>query len=429
MSEPGGLFYQYVKEELMPDSQVGEIQQDNIHLNYYQNTLQSSQKPLHEMDLFQAVMKCMRQGVICTDPDGSVIEINGFAEELLQMKRDEVLGQRIFDLHPDPIKVQLAPLWDDFLSNPIKDLKLTGRWSEERWIEIRLSALFDQQQAVQGVIINYIDQTEKKQLEEQQQSLELKLIQEHKLSAIGILASGIAHNLNGPLSVIIGYMDLLYSHSSDLEELPIILSQGERMKDIISNMMIKSRHEQDTRMKSISLNTLLQNELKFLEANLEFKHRIDKHYEFSPNLPCVYGMYSDFSQCFLNIINNAIDAMYDSPIKTLIVKTDFDKENLYIIIRDSGYGLDPNDSHKLFNPFFTTKPAIGEAKSGQPTGTGLGLSSTYQLISKYNGTITVDGSPGKGAEFRVAIPIECNLPPQAKTPSFEELESLHSDEF
>jgi PAS domain S-box-containing protein len=370
----------------------------------------------------QTVLQALGDGIICVDSRGSVVEVNQSAENLLNVDRDDLVGRSFFDLHPSHIRDQIESSWAELITDPDHQLIMTERWGDDRWIGIRLVGLYDSGAKFQGIVASYRDGTERKHLEEKQRALELKLIHEHKLSAIGILASGIAHNLNGPLSIIIGYLDLLYSRNPHIEEIPIILTQGERMKDIISNMMIKSRHEQDTRKKSINLNTLLQNELKFLEANLEFKHHIDKHYVFEPNLPNIYGIYSDFSQCFLNLINNAIDAMYDAPIKTLTVTTEFDNENLSVSFRDTGYGLDPKDMDKIFSPFYSTKPPVGEAGEGEPTGTGLGLSTAYQLIKAYGGSIEVDGARGKGTEFKVVIPIERNRAPEVDVAELKEPE-------
>lgn len=360
----------------------------------------------------KALIDAMSEGVIRADRDGIILEVNASAENLLAHKRDEMAGKPIFDFLPaslsEPVRNYIGEgQLEAEPEQPVLHEELYGRK-----LELRISTLPDGDAAVGGIVITLTDETEKRQLEDLHRSLEDKLLREHKLSEIGILASGIAHNLNGPLSIIVGYLDLLYSRASDLEEIPIILAQTERMRDIISNMMIKSRQEQDGRNRTLSLNTLLKNELKFLDANLNFKHNIEKQYEFAAGLPEIYGVYSDFSQSFLNIINNALDAMVDSKVKKLHIKTSFDQENIYVEFKDTGCGLDPSDADKLFTPFYTTKPPVGEAEPGHPTGTGLGLSSSYQLIKKYHGTILVDSIPGNGAHFSVVIPIKENQQPR-----------------
>lgn len=252
------------------------------------------------------------------------------------------------------------------------------------------------------------DDSEKRQLEQRLKFLEAELQREQKLSAIGMQASGIAHNLNGPLAVIVGYLDLLGSKHPDMKEIPLILSQAERMREIISNMMIKSRHEQDMRRREVDLNNLLQEELKFLESNLFFKNQVVKQYEFARDLPPVWGLYSDFSQVFLNLIHNALDAMVDAPVKVLKLATRRDEDRICVEICDSGCGLDPADVPRLFSPFYSTKPPVGQADEGRPTGTGLGLPSAAQLIARYGGRILVDGKLGEGAKFTVEIPLEGN---------------------
>lgn len=371
----------------------------------------------------EVLIEAMHEGVVCADQDGTIREVNTAAEDFLSHKRDEMAGKPLFNFLPASLSEHIR----DYLSNlqinreqerPVLHEELYGRK-----LELRLSTLPDGDGATNGIIITLTDETEKRQLENLHRSLEDKLLREQKLSEIGILASGIAHNLNGPLSIIVGYLDLLYSRAGDLEEIPIILAQTERMRDIISNMMIKSRQEQDGRSRTLSLNTLLKNELKFLDANLNFKHNIEKQFEFAVGLPEIYGVYSDFSQSFLNIINNALDAMVDSPVKKLSVKTSFDRENITVEFKDTGCGLDPSDADKLFTPFYTTKPPVGEAEPGHPTGTGLGLSSTYQLIKKYHGTLLVDGSPGNGAHFTVLIPIKENQQPREAKETASDIQS------
>lgn len=364
-------------------------------------------------DLYQDMINALQEGLIYADPDGVVVEMNDCAQKILGWRKERVLGKSIFDFHNPKAQKRIKAMLHRFRSDPDEGPQIIQRKVDERWVEMRILPLRDSRSNLQGIILNLIDQSDKKQLEEKQRSLELKLIQEHKLSAMGVLASGIAHNLNGPLAVIVGYLDLLYTQHPDLEEIPLILAQTERLKEIISNMMVKSRHEQDLRSRPLNLNTLLQNELKFLEANLDFKHKIDKQYEFAVGMPDIYGVYSDFSQCFLNIIDNAIDAMVDSPVRKLNIKTSFDDENIYVEFRDTGHGLDPHNVHKIFTPFYSTKPPVGEGHPDRPTGTGLGLSSSYQLIKDYGGTIEVEGKPGQGATFKVVIPIYRNLPPES----------------
>ena len=249
-----------------------------------------------------------------------------------------------------------------------------------------------------------IDKTEKaiEKLKEAQQ----QLIQSEKLAAFGTMAQGIAHNLNNPLSGILGRAQLMKMKFKDDKGLHDIILQAEKMSGIIDNMLYKSRQEQQVNLQELDLNRLLSIELQFLEADLNFKHNVAKVYDFADNLPKIKAIYSDFSQSLMNIIKNAIDAMHNSDKKILFVKTRYDNENIYIEIEDTGCGIKQEYLSKLFDPFFTTKPLLGEGKEDEPTGTGLGLSSAHELLNRYNAGISVQSQESVGSTFIIQVPYE-----------------------
>ena len=117
-------------------------------------------------------------------------------------------------------------------------------------------------------------------------------------------------------------------------------------------------------------------------------------------------MYGDFSQALLNIINNAVDAMYETPQKVLKVRTRHDDGCIKIEIEDSGTGMTEKVKERIFEPFFTTKPSMDSEQSEGRRGTGLGLSGSRQLLARYDGKIEVQSQPGKGSTFRVVVPSE-----------------------
>ncbi|HEX7343885.1 MAG TPA: PAS domain S-box protein, partial [bacterium] len=145
---------------------------------------------------------------------------------------------------------------------------------------------YDGQTATQGILR---DISERKNFEARQQEMQLELIQRAKLSSIGMLSAGIAHNMNLPLQGIINHIELLKMTRTDVPYLDDILSQAQRIAAIINNMLFKSRQEQDHGMRELDLNQLLVEELTFLNADLEFKHRVIKEYHFDPDLPKIQG--------------------------------------------------------------------------------------------------------------------------------------------
>jgi signal transduction histidine kinase len=232
---------------------------------------------------------------------------------------------------------------------------------------------------------------------------EMELMHEHKLAAIGSLAQGIAHNLNNSLGIILLSCGALRRNDPSSEEIDFISRAVTKMKTIIDSLLHKSRQEQTEAKQEISLNNLITEELRFLELDPKFKE-IGENVQFGESLPTIVGVYSDFSQSITNFIRNAMDAMYHSPTKRLSIQTRFDDQNIYVDIADSGCGIPEENIPKLFDPFFTTKPIKGTEIGGEPTGTGLGLSSCYQLLQQYNATITVKSKVGEGSMFTIAVP-------------------------
>ncbi|HID10395.1 MAG TPA: PAS domain-containing sensor histidine kinase [Candidatus Latescibacteria bacterium] len=264
-----------------------------------------------------------------------------------------------------------------------------------------------------AVIVLMQDVTEAKLMQEKQMELELRLIQESRLSAVGMLASGIAHNINNPLTSIMGRAQLLLMEHPEIEEeLSPILHQAKQIEAIVRNLTYKTRQEQSRQKQRLDLNHLLRQELEFLKADLDFKHKVEKEYDFDEDLPSIWGVYSDFSQTILNIIRNALDAMYRSERKKLTVRTYRDEDHIYIEIGDTGCGIPDDVLPHIFEPFFTTKPLAGQAKGDEPTGTGLGLSTCRQILKEYGAEISVRSKLGEGTTFTVKVPIAPNIFPE-----------------
>lgn len=303
---------------------------------------------------------------------------------------------------------------------PVYYLELYCKDGRKVILEVREEILFRENNnpAVLGVAR---DVTERFRMDKKQRELELDLLSLSKLSSVGMLTSGIAHNLNSPLQAIRGYTEILQKKYPEMGELVLILKGVEKMSDIISNLMSKSRMDQDRRAKPIDLNELLTQELKFLEADLEYKRSVQKSFNFAPGPLMVNGVYSDFSQTFSAIFRNALDAMWDREKRELTVSTRLEADWIYIDISDTGCGIKPEDKLRIFQPFFTTKPVLTERSGAEPVGTGIGLASAQQLLSKYGAEIFVDSVPNQGSTFTIKIPLHARL----KTA--EETESANKD--
>ncbi len=269
-------------------------------------------------------------------------------------------------------------------------------------IDIEASLSYIEYKGKSAIQVIVRDITARKKMEKKQHELEIELLHQSKLASIGMLTSGIAHNLCNPLTVIRGSAELVLRKIPNLREAENIIAQANKMNDIIKNMMYKGRQEQNIKKQPIDISYLLTQELQFLEADQNFKHKIEKIFILDESLPKIEGIYSDFSQGLLNIIKNALDSMYHSPKKQLKVRTFAQENYICIEIGDTGCGIETENLDKIFSPFFTTKPIA--ANDDTPTGTGLGLSSAYNLLQPYQAKFEIVSKKQEGTTFIIRIP-------------------------
>ncbi|MFT6295432.1 MAG: two-component system NtrC family sensor kinase [Glaciecola sp.] len=304
--------------------------------------------------------------------------------------------------------------------------QIAAREKAEALLESRAQELYDSNESLRTAL---------DKLKKQKTSL----VQQEKLASIGLLAAGIAHEINNPvgfvksnLQTLLGYLtaltkplnsylkiaDELYAQpmSKNLklqlnslniqlekEDIKFIaidsvdsiqecLSGIERIEDIIGNLKDYSRTESDKRS-LIDINQVVDDALKLIGNELKYKCEIIKDFG---QTPLIYGSSGQLSQVFINLAINAAQAM-GSP-GTLSITTVCDSDYVYILFSDDGPGIAEDNLLKLFDPFFTTKDI--------DSGNGLGLYVSYGIAKKHHGRIDVINNEGKGATFTVALPIE-----------------------
>lgn len=238
-----------------------------------------------------------------------------------------------------------------------------------------------------------------------------QLIDQEKTAIIGRLIQGMFHNLKSPLQSIQTCSDLIEIKGNTLNDSSLIDYSNfinraiNQMNLMMENLMIKSSQEQKQELQLVNINELLQRELQLLEANLHFKHNIKKQYVFDENISKIPVIYSSISQVFHNLINNAMDAMWNKKPQYINITTRQNESHIYIDIEDSGCGISPEDIPKIFDPFYTSKPIKGEEKKpDEPTGTGLGLYTCIELLKPLQGEINITSKVGKGSIFTISLP-------------------------
>ena len=233
--------------------------------------------------------------------------------------------------------------------------------------------------------------------------LEAQLTQSEKLSSIGLLAAGVAHEVNTPLAVISSYTQMLSKQLRDDQRLAPVLEkitqQTFRASEIVNGLLNFSRTS-TTEFTSIDLNQLLHDSIILLDHQLK-NSRIRVVSELAPDLPLVQGNQGKLQQVLLNLIMNAKDAMFRGTASTLTLRS-YSAGGLAIVqISDTGSGIASENLQRIFDPFFTTKT---NPQAGQHKGTGLGLAVSYGILQEHGGSIKVESAPGEGTTFRLEIP-------------------------
>jgi two-component system NtrC family sensor kinase len=257
--------------------------------------------------------------------------------------------------------------------------------------------------AVGSQISNAIDRSvlyeETRQAYENLRRTQEQLLHSEKMAAVGQLISGVAHELNNPLTAILGYSQLLLSSGQmppqGMEYSDKLYKQAQRTHRIVQNLLSFARQHKPERV-AVQLNQILEDTLALRDYDLRLSN-IRVHYDLAADLPMTAADPHQLQQVFLNLVNNAVDAILeDSGEGDLWVSTKAKGERLIVEFKDSGPGV--KDASRVFDPFYTTKP-VGK-------GTGLGLSICYGIISEHGGSIGVSNTQPSGACFTIELPYQ-----------------------
>jgi signal transduction histidine kinase/HAMP domain-containing protein len=278
-------------------------------------------------------------------------------------------------------------------------MKVKEENGEERIFKHRVFSLNNAMKGEGEFLVVIEDITEQKQMEE-------KIIQTDKLSALGLMASSFAHEVNNPLATINVFaedlIDRLEQQDADLDEeemalyLTKIKENTERCKKITSNLLNFSRKSNWT-VTHMDINETIVNSISLVESTLK-KKQIKLTTALPHHLPLLLGDSLKLMQVLVNLINNAIDAMEQSG--QLDISASVEQNYVLIQVMDTGSGIKPEVLGKIFDPFYTTKP-VGK-------GTGLGLSVCYGIIEEFGGTIQVESKVGAGTNVKVRLPVREN---------------------
>ncbi|MGH7530252.1 MAG: hybrid sensor histidine kinase/response regulator, partial [Gemmatimonadales bacterium] len=345
---------------------------------------------------WEQTVDALNQAVCYINPEGTVRRANRVFADLAQLPVTALPGRPWITLVP--------PAWADPIARTLQAPSL-GPVEVRSGERILLVTAIPSGEPGSAVLL-FDDQTDKRRLQEQ-------LLQSEKMSAIGQLIAGVAHELNNPLASVVGFSDLL-GEAADVpprlaEPLAVIRQEAERASAIVRNLLSFARRQEGVRELQ-SLRPILESTVQLLRNQL-LASRIELTLDMEPGLPAVAVHANQIKQVFVNIINNGAQAITSAGVVggRIDMRALCQPDGVAVSISDNGSGIPPAVAQRVFEPFFSTK-SEGE-------GTGLGLSICYGIVKEHGGSISVDpgGSGGRGATFTVELPAAVP-PPRAARP-------------
>jgi two-component system, NtrC family, sensor kinase len=345
-------------------------------------------------DFNENIVESINVGVLAVDLDDRIESWNSQMEVMYALPRWQALGRPLSEVFPAAFVEEFYRVRQSPGIHNLYKFRLGTPTGENRIVNVAIAPLVTRKFSVIGRLIIVDDISQRIELEAQ-------LSQADKLSSVGLLAAGVAHEVNTPLAVISSYAQMLAKQVQGDEKkaalLDKITKQTFRASEIVNNLLNFSRTT-GSEFGDVDVNRVIHDTLALIEHQLKTS-KVTIQEELAPNLPAISGNSNRLQQVFLNLFLNAKDAMQGGG--KLRISTS-NGEGVSVVICDTGSGIAPEHINRIYDPFFTTKNGNN---AGQNRGTGLGLSVTYGIIQEHAGKIRVESNPGQGTTFYVDFPL------------------------
>lgn len=342
----------------------------------------------------ESIIESINVGLVAVDLDGRVTRLNSALEHILDLRRDAAIGKLVEDLFSEDFSDTLRQVlgndrWQLREIRNIYKIHTATRAGRTLVLNISIAPLQDASEQT-GALVMLEDVTSRIRLEEQLQ-------QREKLSSIGLLAAGVAHEVNTPLTGVSSYTQMLLGMLPEADPKHALLQkvrrQAERATNIVNNLLNFSRTGGATEFSEIDISKVLDDTVQLLEPQLR-RSQIEIVRAYDPEAPRVLGNSGKLQQVFTNLLLNARDAIPNGGKITIATATE--DHSLTVEVSDTGIGIASENVAKIYDPFYTTK--------GVGRGTGLGLAVTYGIVQEHSGHINVESAPGRGTTFRITLP-------------------------
>ncbi|HWZ50928.1 MAG TPA: ATP-binding protein [Granulicella sp.] len=365
-------------------------------------------------EFHENIVESINIGIFAVDLEDRIGSWNTQMEMLYAKPRSEALHQPLSAVFPAEFVSRFDSVRSlneaDQGTHTLYKFPISLPSGDTRIANIAIAPLVTRNFETVGRIVLVDDITDRVQLETQ-------LTQAEKLSSIGLLAAGVAHEVNTPLAVISSYTQMLSKHMRDDARLAPVLEkitqQTFRASEIVNGLLNFSRTS-GAEFTSVDCNQLLHDTFVLLEHQFKTA-QIRVETKLHAELPRISGNQGKLQQVILNLMLNAKDAMHGLPNSTLRVATEALDGRVLVRIQDTGAGIDQEHLHRIYDPFFTTKT---KPEPGQHKGTGLGLAVSYGIMQEHGGKIQVESEVGVGTVFLLDFPVAAtSLAPSVPIPS------------
>lgn len=387
---PSGQIPEVVREFIDTINQsYHEFDQDR---NMLEHSLEYSSQELFQANAdVRALFEAFPDVLFRVDREGTILDCRAGKTADLYLPREQLIGKKIQEGPSENNAVFESSLRKVFETKKMISFEYEMTWNQvARYFEARITPFLEDQLMI---VIRNVDERKK---------MEAQLMQSQKMESVGQLAAGIAHEINNPMGVILGFAQGLLRRlpAGDAREMPLksIEREAIRCKNLVSELLVFSRSGKKEQA-IVNVNAALEGAVALVSVQAKIKD-VRLVTEFSKGLPPIFGNQDNLQQVVINLCTNAIDVV--KPGDSIYLTTNrVRQENRYwveIVVRDCGSGIPAAVRSKIFEPFFTTK------EPGK--GTGLGLSLVYEMIQKHGGKIDFETVEGKGTAFRVLLPAE-----------------------
>ncbi len=390
------VFYSVVTQSARKERQ----EKANL-LEYIAERSQSEEVVRASEERFRKTFEDAPIGMAIMDLDYRFVVVNRTLCRMLDYTEQELTGRKFVEIaHPDDVQKQVASTEEVFkgeIPNCSLETRYLKKGQDTVWVVLTATVIrYQDGRPLYGLAMMQ-DVTERKRMEEQ-------LRQSDKLAALGTLVSGVAHELNNPLFILSGYIQLAKEKVSrgQYEGLAVDLDgmqDGAQRASAIVERFLGVARSSSGQPRPCSVNEVVSRTLELVRNDLAIR-RIEVRTDFRPELPPVLADPHELGRVFLNLFNNASQAMSSANGRGVLTVTtrlhsDPEKPSVEVRVTDDGPGIAREHLPRIFEPFFTTKP-VGE-------GTGLGLAICYRTVTELGGTIACQSKPGHGATFTVRL--------------------------